>query len=151
MAEHALAADEIRALRRADHLVFSTHDGRTEVRAIVDQCNSSTGFEQHRDIPCDGSVVDYERPGTTCAEVSAFHMQHYSKTDHIATVTRHIAKGDRLMLLWRRNNNTESHRAVSFVADESWLDVIKSSGRTDRFLIHICVGRDNTARMIRVA
>ncbi|WP_433206784.1 hypothetical protein ACQP1G_20690 [Nocardia sp. CA-107356] len=103
-AEHALTADEIRALRSADHLVFSTHDGRTEVRAIVDECHSSTGFEQRRDIPCDVSVLDYERPGITCAEVSAFHMRHYAKTDHIATVTRHLAKGDRLMLLWRRNN-----------------------------------------------
>ena len=151
-APHFLDASEIRALRNADKLIFSTHDGRTEIRAVMDQDNSPTGFEQARAIPCAVSVVDYADGLLTDGGISAFHMESYARDDEIvSTFVRGMRKGDALELIWRRNNNNDNLRSVEYSLDELHVVVIKPSGQRNRYLVKVSVGPDNSARMIKLA
>lgn len=146
---HTLTAQDVRALKHADAIAFDhTGTGTGQIRAILRDENSPTGFEQTHTIPALMSRV--ERHDGSDGDVRAFHISMNAKYDvGVQTIIRHMREGGQFTLHWTRGNSSPVTEKAGVVRDELRIRIAPKSGsRVDEFLVAVFVGLDNTARMV---
>lgn len=139
-----LTTEQARALRTADAIYFYLKaDGTSAIRADFREPDYT------EDIPASThSINDYSGAR---GPYSGFAAVWASKFDaEWRTIARRIRKGSSLHLRWVRANQSPVLDEAGLVRDELYLTVV--NGNTcDWFTVAVQVGRDNTARMIRLA
>jgi len=173
----ALTADDIAAFKLADSVTFHHYEGRSFIRAHLDNTSGERIFtareqrlfqserdsnDRHREITCDVTMYGYSQNGfeswnlESAPGASAFHYGFAAKYDKPwQTIAGLLRAGDRLRLEWVADNNNDNVRGVGFHCDELRLIVVRTNKRTDAshdtmtFRIVTQVGPDNSARLIR--
>jgi len=142
-----LTAQDVRALRNADALVFiHTGEDTGGIRAVKRAENSATGFEQHHLITARRSTVEtYAHPAE---HIRASFVEMWPQTTlHIQTLLRAMRTGQQFTLKWTRGNQSPVLDAAGLVRDELRVRVGTDDKPAQEFLVAVQVGLDNTARM----
>lgn len=150
-----VTAQDRRALRHADSVVFRLYKGQATVEATLRGDRSTCGFDQTHSVYADASVRDYSASHYAVGTegYTGFVMFHsgVAYNDTLATLVDAMAVGSTLRLEWTRGNDNENNRQVGWVRDELRLVVTGAKGKTQSFLVDVQVGPDNTARMVKIA
>lgn len=153
-----VTAQQVKALKNADRVVFRLYKGQATVEAIMDASNprNSTGFEQQVIIYAGGvSVHDYARehthvPADEGHRYSGFEMFHSAQySPQSVTLLGRIRTGATLRLYWVRANNNEILNDKGLVQDQLSL-VIEHNNKRETYLVAVRVGYDNSARMVKL-
>lgn len=144
-----LTTQDVRALRNADRICFDHRGDTGAIRAILDGEHSSTGFEQTHTITVTSSVRTFDGP--TEQVFTGFSMWHSPKFSDVAqTILRHLRADSSVHLEWWRGNSSPLLNDAGMVCDE--LRIRVQRGKVcDVFIVEKSVGRDNSARMVKVA
>lgn len=148
----ALTRQDVRALQHADTICFDhTGEGEGRIRAIRRGENSSTGYDETHTIAAALSRV--QNYGPEDGDWRAFAMIMSAQYDDIGrTLVRHLREGSRFSLEWTRDNSSPVTRDAGLVRDELRVHVQgKTAKVADTFLIAVFIGKDNSARMVKVA
>lgn len=150
---NVITAQDRRALRSADSVVFRLYQGQATIEAILRGRGTSTGFDQTHYVFASTSVRDYSAE-TYCVEAegyTGFVMFHcgVGHNDRLATLVDALAIGSTVRLAWVRGNDNENNRSIGWVRDELSLIVTSAKGKVSTFLVDVQVGPDNTARMVK--
>lgn len=150
-----VSAQDRRALRSADSVVFRLYQGQATVEGIQRGDRTTSGFDQTHTVFAETSVRDFGA-ASYCVGAegyTGFVMFHsgaaYNAT--LATLIDAMAVGSTLRLEWTRGNDNENNRQVGWVRDELHLVVTSAKGKASTFLVDVQVGPDNTARMVKTA
>lgn len=138
----ALTSEQVRAIRKADAVCFDYDGEVAQIRAIIR--GDDTRGEQTTVIPVDGATVNAYDSAT--GKIDCFTMIMSAKvTAEWQTVARHMRTGKEVWLGWVRGN-------ASPVTDEAGLvvDYLNLRVGSDTFRVANYVGRDNSARMVRI-
>src|SRR6478609_3405914 len=145
-----ITAADVRALRCADAIVFSTYKGRSVIRAILRAESSSTGFDQERAITVSARITDYAKdhpyvPADDVSGYAASAMVHTPSMDDVwQTIRARIRPNDSVMLRWIRDNNTGYITEVGYHCDELRLVITKPSGKTETYIVDSSICPDNS-------
>lgn len=149
--EHAVTAQDKRALRSADRVFLRMHKGASEIVAVKDERNSSTGFEQQHAIPCRTSINDHAE-----SYYSRDDHEHYSgysswyDRDSIAAVLDGLHLGQVITLRWTRGNDSQNVRDIHWRTDEVHVLLIDAkTGKRRAYLIDRQTGPVNSASLVR--
>lgn len=148
-------AQDRRALKHADSVLFRMHRGQATVEAVKRGENTHDGFEQKHTIFCAGTVTAYQRDasvdhGFTTDCYSAFHSRQSAQFDPtLRTLLDRIRLGDTLTLAWTRGNDSENTRSIGWHRDELRLVITSDKGKREVYLVAVEVGPDNSARMVQ--
>lgn len=139
------------ALRHADALCFdlNTETGGSAIRAILRATDDTS--EVTTTIPADQSYV--ERYDGSSGGMAGFHSEMYVKHDGaMQTLLHDLATiGAQFALYWVRGNSSPVLDEAGLVCDELRIAVQKKGvSRTRMYRVAKQVGRDNSARMIRL-
>ena len=165
----ALTAQDIRALAKADSVVFRHWQGRTTIEAglgdSLDGDRVYTAVEQRtfplaegrlysrvRTLEVDGVVSGYDREEThsSLERASAFWMIHSARFSIAWTsIVSLLRTGDFLSLHFRGDANSNDYvKGAGLHADRLDL-VIERGDKRLVFILAVSVCADNTARMVR--
>lgn len=148
-----ISAQDKRALKHANSITFSLHEGQATIRAQRDGEHTASGFNEEHRIYADVTVENFDPPrgvDLTMASYTCYHAVMYSHYDHeVQSLLARIAVGDTLRLEWTAANDNENYRSVGWHRDELRLVIGHKTGKAEKFLVAVYVGPDNTARMIR--
>jgi hypothetical protein len=150
-----VSAQDRRALRSADSVVFRLYQGQATVEANLRGDRTSNGFDQKHTVFAETSVRDYsaEHYAVGAEGYTGFVMFHSGVRYNpvLDTLVEAMAPGSMLRLEWTRGNDNENNRQVGWVRDELRMVVISAKGKVSTFLVDVQVGPDNTARMVKRA
>ena len=157
--DNQVSAQDKRALRHADSVVFRLWKGQATIEAIRDGRDTADGFDAKHILYVGAAHVADYHPGVSPEpgqrHWAGFHMEHHfnAKT---RTLMDRLVVGGRVELHWVRNNTTEVVTEAGLVRDELYLHVLDRPGKTGTparpavYLVTFYVGYDNTARLIRL-
>lgn len=158
-----VTAQDKRALRNADSIVFRLYQGQATIEANRDGKHTRDGFDAKHTIYVGGAhVTDYSReqtyvPANEQHRYSGFHMEHSAQySDTCRTLVERLRIGGTASLRWIRNNSSPLTQEAGLVMDELFLVVnhpareTGKSPRPDVYLVDTLVSRDNSARMVKV-
>jgi hypothetical protein len=95
-AGRALESYDVKALRHADYLGFSTHKDGSMIIARRYRENTSTGFNEEACLPCNAIVITDGEP-----EIKYCFTSWHTLDDRAKTVLRALRAGDTIRLVWR--------------------------------------------------
>jgi hypothetical protein len=147
-----VTAQDLRALRHADSVVFRHHQGQSTIEANKDGSHTKDGFDVKHTVYVAGEVRDHDRARMYGREQhAAFYMVSGAQySDTLLTLLRKIRPGDQLTLRWTAANDNQNDEAVGWHRDELRLIVQRDQQkRADVYLVAAQHGPDNTARMVR--
>lgn len=160
-----VTAQDKRALRHADSIVFRLYKGQATIEANLDAQRSPTGFEQKHLIYVGGAhVTDYSREHSYVPEkewhrYSGFHMEHSGvRYNHpLRTLVDRLRIGGTASLHWIRGNSSPLTIEAGLVVDVLYLHItqppMKAATKppvTDVYMVDYSVSQDNSARMVKV-
>lgn len=153
-----ITAAHKRALRHADSIVFRLYQGQATIEANLDARRSKTGFDEKVTINCGAARVnDLGREHTYVPEdeyhrYSGFEMASGIYNQAIRTLVDRISIGGTLTLLWTRSDNNDITREARIAVDHLHLQIRtpKNPNYPDCYLVRTFVGRDNSARMVKL-
>lgn len=167
----SLTAQQVKALKKADSICFryQRHNKFDDkVSSVIDATIKTKGYqvgtEHSETIPVEVNCVivdhDSKTPLATIQkhrdDLRCFTSLDYQR-DHgsiWSTITANLKAGDKITLVWNRNNNCESIEAFGMACDELSLTVTRTlpSGKKKQFTYKIdssVTPRHSSARMIR--
>jgi hypothetical protein len=151
--DNEITAQDTRALRSADKIVYRRYNGQDTIEATRDGAKTADGFDQSHTVYVGGMVQDYERQDGWPAgrrEYQCFEMCHSAQYSNVnKSALARIAKGDRVALVWTAGNNNDLVRDANLHVDMLTLSITKPNGKREHYLLDVSVSRDNTARMVR--
>lgn len=150
-----VSAQDRRALRSADSVVFRLYQGQATVEGTLRGDKTSSGYDQTHTVFAETSVRDYsaEHYAVGAEGYTGFVMFHSGVAYNavLSTLVDAMALGSTLRLEWTRGNDNENNRQVGWVRDELRLVVTSPKGKVSTHLVDVQVGPDNTARMVKRA
>jgi len=146
-----LTPADTRAMRKATDLCFDygSHVQSPSLARIrvISGGRGGPQAEQTYVINVESSRVD--NYGPTMRDFDAFHMaMNCQHDDHVRTLIHFVKPGDRIGFRWVRNNASPVTNEAGLVRDEFYIDVARKD-RRHTFLVHVAVGLDNSARMVK--
>lgn len=162
---------QIKALRNADVICFDwlnnqpcsvpprPSGGVHQVRAVLEQRNSPTGFEQSLTIDATGTVTCHRGSSSEYKRGYAF-VGSAKYVPHVQTFVHFLREGDEIVLRWVAGNNNDYVEKAGLFVDELYVGVKRTNKMTQKsglvsrtvkryeFYMASVVCKDNTARMV---
>lgn len=144
-----LTTKQIRALKDADSVSFSVYNGETLIKAWFRETDEVSEYTVTISTEYN-TVHNYGTGGEN--GYACFAMIGSSKYDAAwQTIVHDMRTGCAVALKWTRNNSSPVLDEAGIVQDHLDMTVQNPSGRARTYRVATYVGRDNTARMVRLA
>lgn len=168
-----LFPDDVEALRRASGIVFfADSEGRAKIRAILEKNDPADfsavearifrnvrwedGKERVREFRVNGyarntsGLMGYASPLDGKRLIGSYYEMSGRYSPSWQTIARTVKPGQAIELTFLADHSrNENIRKVNYHADDFLIRVHDREGRIKQFLIDVCVGPHDSARMIR--
>lgn len=142
-----LTTEQIRALKKADAVVFHFRNGEHFIRAIKEDKDEFGHKDREIRIDVQGSITSYNRDLGEVEQAS--YIENHTQSDKaLQTIFSHLKKDDTIHLHWVANNNNGYLDRAGLYQDELYLQIHRN-GKIKEYQVGTSVTPNNSAKMIK--